>query len=894
MKKILHQTNFQNSCKEKRFIYKWDMPDESEVPDKPPGKDEGPKPDLDKNNSPENLKLQDQFKADYKDKISADNKVVMEQKQGNVNYRYTFEMKPDGKVNVQKINLSEQQQEGKTNPISAEVTYSRLYAGPIPGMPELPQVLEANKPPKPAEQPPQPGKPGEQPPQNPAGPEKIDKPLNKADAEKQMTDKVNEILSRYENMDPATFVTYFRSWDQVLASASNEISAFNQDLARKIDPSVQASVTIKGFNLNSNGPTLNIGKFNNMTDVRSTDWAIKVFADRNEAMRDPNGYKECQNEMKQLSDYFNGPGLTSIYEKIQNGVIKNLDNLKQGINNMLTTGILDYRSPSPKSRETVMYITLKGVPLKLTFLTNTKIACSYEGQDFNLAHAFLDGTEERNSILGQSLRFDDKNTGYQPKRPIDNAALPPELAPLGKVNTEYQPVLDRINKFGDSPEGINIKVPANGKDVPVFYRKNGPDYYSIQFNGRTLNYRTQQEAMGAINNGDIARQVTWDTIVRPESYKGYEKMIDEFKEEPTIVNGRVYFQLDWKGRGKGEGNAEVYLDVQPNGFIKYSIHRDNVAIDGSSNREGYATNFDELMRQISNIKQWAESYGDNRENKKLTQGVINLENVSAQITDPRPYYMFENKIGHPVNFISNESTPKQRYKGMTVTLDWAAKDIPAQYAQLVVFPNTNGDGTIAASLALYQNGIQVNTTPIMAADLPTLFEAVAVLKAKNVPVAAPPAAPVKPPVAPPAAPANPPVVPPAAPANPPAKPGDKPADKPADKPVEKPAETKPTIDKLSTDQIMAQMKTQGFDKITVDTSSELNTFNYEYKGLKGTMVIKNEGYINFQIEGDKNPVWAVESKPSFNRDKFLAGDMNKVFTTMKSKFDEYNKKNKKA
>ena len=90
------------------------------------------------------------------------------------------------------------------------------------------------------------------------------------------------------------------------------------------------------------------------------------------------------------------------------------------------------------------------------------------------------------------------------------------------------------------------------------------------------------------------------------------------------------------------------------------------------------------------------------------------------------------------------------------------------------------------------------------------------------------------------------------------------------------------------------MKTQGFDKITVDTSSELNTFNYEYKGLKGTMVIKNEGYINFQIEGDKNPVWAVESKPSFNRDKFLAGDMNKVFTTMKSKFDEYNKKNKKA
>ncbi len=150
-------------------------------------------------------------------------------------------------------------------------------------------------------------------------------------------------------------------------------------------------------------------------------------------------------------------------------------------------------------------------------------------------------------------------------------------------------------------------------------------------------------------------------------------MIDSFKKDISVSNqGEVYFELDWKGGGAGEGNAQIWVTPMTYGGIQYHIRREHAAIDGSSDRYGFAHNFDDFMKQTAHIKDWSENYEDRRDDKKLTATVKSEENFRAQINDPRNFYAFEQQIGRPVSFDIGDNGVVQMY------LDWGggpARDI---------------------------------------------------------------------------------------------------------------------------------------------------------------------------------------------------------------------------
>ncbi len=146
MQKFIRHLRFSASFFERRLVF-------MAGPESPGEGNENKKPqnapkesvDLDNENTPDNAKFAEQFKKDFADKIK-DNQMVVDHVQDNVTYRYTFEIKKgEVKIQIKKVNVSEQKEKGETNPISTEITFSRLYSGKIFGMPEVPKVLEENK-----------------------------------------------------------------------------------------------------------------------------------------------------------------------------------------------------------------------------------------------------------------------------------------------------------------------------------------------------------------------------------------------------------------------------------------------------------------------------------------------------------------------------------------------------------------------------------------------------------------------------------------------------------------------------------------------------------------------------------------------------------------------------
>jgi hypothetical protein len=246
---------------------------------------------------------------------------------------------------------------------------------------------------------------------------------------------------------------------------------------------------------------------------------------------------------------------------------------------------------------------------------------------------------------------------------------------LGKVNSEYRDALERILRDSEKPGGALFDLPFNKTVLPCRLTKNDRNQYFINWEGgmTVQPYPTLQNAMEAINSGLLLRGITSDMLSSEASYKPYENSIDGFKEkvQPSGRPFEVYFELDWKGGGQGEGNPRVWAMAYPYGGISYRIERDHAAIDGGNVREGFAANFDDLMKQLGTIKTWSENYEDNRDHGRLDQAAMNRETMFAQVADPRLYYAAENGIGRPVDFGILNNT------GARVFLDWgggAAKD----------------------------------------------------------------------------------------------------------------------------------------------------------------------------------------------------------------------------
>ena len=278
----------------------------------------------------------------------------------------------------------------------------------------------------------------------------------------------------------------------------------------------------------------------------------------------------------------------------------------------------------------------------------TFVKVKYRGKVYYAAMEFL-----QKNAAGQG----GQPGGETPQQKTPGGTKTPEVKPegelafLGKVNSEYRDALERMLRDHEKPGGALFDVNFNKKVLPCRLSKTAQGYV-INWQGGSLAYPGLREAMTGVNSGILVMQITYGALLSKDYYKPYEKSVDSFKEDVRATGrpGEVYFELDWSGAGRGTGNAQVWATAYPYGGINYHIHRDHVALDGGNDRDGFAANFDDFMKQVGHVKKWSENYEDDRDDKKLTQNVMTHEWLLAQINDPRNFYSMETAIGRPVWF----------------------------------------------------------------------------------------------------------------------------------------------------------------------------------------------------------------------------------------------------
>lgn len=126
-----------------RHVYEGEKPSSrvETVTSPPAGRESGA--NLDDANNPENRRLAERFQKQFGEKIRG-NELELRHNQNGVDYRYVFLMQDDNvTVSVTKINESERSERGANapRPITRTVTYARLYADKVIGMPGLAAVM---------------------------------------------------------------------------------------------------------------------------------------------------------------------------------------------------------------------------------------------------------------------------------------------------------------------------------------------------------------------------------------------------------------------------------------------------------------------------------------------------------------------------------------------------------------------------------------------------------------------------------------------------------------------------------------------------------------------------------------------------------------------------------
>jgi|GEM_PF-4816335 len=223
-----------------------------------------------------------------------------------------------------------------------------------------------------------------------------------------------------------------------------------------------------------------------------------------------------------------------------------------------------------------------------------------------------------------------------------------EFARAYAVNAESREALVRMARDGEKPEGAMFDIQFNNRQVPCRLTKMGPENYVINWNTGSWAYRSLKEAMVAINEGQLIQSMTYSALRSPAQYKKYENWSGKLQKESiggTAVPGETQFELDWEGTRRARGNPVVTVMTYPYGGIAYRIFRHEAGLRGEKYRDGFAANFDDLMRQLGHIRRWAQE--EDFEKGELAYA---KEYNFSILSDPRNYYAAEAMIGRPVYF----------------------------------------------------------------------------------------------------------------------------------------------------------------------------------------------------------------------------------------------------
>ncbi len=181
--------------------------------------------------------------------------------------------------------------------------------------------------------------------------------------------------------------------------------------------------------------------------------------------------------------------------------------------------------------------------------------------------------------------------------------------------------------------------------------ENGPGiaYFNIPYTGLAINCRVQKYANGTrhlffesthagsgelvfnnvpeihhyLESGLFYQQLAKNSLLNRRNWDYHKAGLGELQDLQSKGPWGVSLELDWHGGGVlSSGNAEVELNVGPDGLIHYLIKAPNVGPDGEDQRSGSVSDFTQLTSTLWHCKQWSEQYTKNYQQENFKEMLV--------------------------------------------------------------------------------------------------------------------------------------------------------------------------------------------------------------------------------------------------------------------------------
>ncbi|MBD3270057.1 hypothetical protein GF376_00860 [Candidatus Peregrinibacteria bacterium] len=296
---------------------------------------------------------------------------------------------------------------------------------------------------------------------------------------------------------------------------------------------------------------------------------------------------------------------------------------------------------------------------------------THNGKEYWIAEEYLEIKES-----GATTELTEEKPKSKPKidpRPYEGRIMPtgaptPSLeAELHLSEGEFPSFYDRIfakveEDLSASPYKTTIEIPFNNRDLSINIEKANDKYYLTYFGldvtSKKLAFSKLSSLRNYVESNTLSRRITEEQIKTKSLWEKYaSSSVDMYKigniKKFEEVKGGVRVKLDWKGR-----NAEVLVKIRKDGALRFLIKRNKVETDGEKYRRGYVSNFNQLMQEITSVRDWAENYRSYKKNPDT----LKHEQLVRIIFNRQNYLNKKERIGHFYDFDESRIKSQARMK----------------------------------------------------------------------------------------------------------------------------------------------------------------------------------------------------------------------------------------
>jgi hypothetical protein len=172
--------------------------------------------------------------------------------------------------------------------------------------------------------------------------ESANKPIEKAEAERVMSAKIREVMSKYTTMDPVEFMKNVAGSRDLHNKIMEELHTYVSTI--QVNGNERAHVEVNGLELYTPAGT----------DWSNDTWSQRVFLEKSQEARDQN-YKKYKEAVRSISDYMNGAGTAYLKENIGNGTINTAEQLGAALVNLFGVAANQARYEKPAAGTTAQF-----------------------------------------------------------------------------------------------------------------------------------------------------------------------------------------------------------------------------------------------------------------------------------------------------------------------------------------------------------------------------------------------------------------------------------------------------------------------------------------------------------------------------------------------------------